>query len=218
MLFITLAMLVLLIAFFIATIFIDKKVFPKIYAETSKDPFTTFHKVLIFIMGASMLLIFPFEEEVSTLGIGIAIEFACVALLVLLNLKYKEPAMIAKMTAIHTVYGIGFSIKVMAWIISFAFNLGMSIISPQGWKLGSSVKLFGGVKSKSNYNVTLNNTESNVVDDVNAAMESSRAQSNAAYGAQRAADNERAEAYAQSQGFGSAEEAESYGIKTGKRD
>ena len=199
---------------FIATIIFDKKVFPKIYSETGKNPFTIIHKALVVVMGACMFLLLPIDGEVpEMLWIGIAIELACIALFALLNLKYKEPAMIAKMTGIHAVYGIGFSVKFFIWFISFACNMAGLVLGGD-WKFGSDIKLFGGVKETPPETIK----GSNVVDNVNAAMDNSRAQSNAAYEAQKAADNERAEAYAQSQGFGSADEAEAFGVKTGKRD
>lgn len=209
------AILILVAVCFIATLFIDKKVFPKIHAETGKNPFTIFHKALILVMGACMFLLIPFEEGETPemLGMGIAIEIACIVILALLNLKYKEPAMIAKMTGIHAVYGIGFSVKFFVWVISFAFNMAGLVLGGD-WKFGSDFKLFGGVKTNPPETIK----GSNVVDDVNAAMDNSRAQSNAAYEAQKAADNERAEAYAQKQGFDSADEAESYGVNTGKRN
>ncbi len=205
---------VILAVFFIGTIFIDKKVFPKIYAETSKNPFTIFHKALVLVMGACMFLFMPIDDEVpEMLGIGIAIELVCVALLALLNLKYKVPAMIEKMTAIHAAYGIGFSIKFFIWFVSFALNMG-GLVLGQDWKFGSDIKLFGGLKENPPETIK----GSGVVDEINKDMQNAREQANAASEAQRAADNERAEAYAQSVGFNSADEAEAAGVKTGKRD
>jgi hypothetical protein len=208
------ALLIIVAICFIATIIFDKKVFPKIYSETGKNPFTIIHKALVVVMGACMFLLLPIDDEVpEMLGMGIGIELACIAIFALLNLKYKEPKMIAMMTGIHAVYGIGFSIKFFIWIVSFAFNMG-GLFLGQDWRFGSSIKLFGGVKETPPETIK----GDNIIDKMNAEADEMRKRDAAWREAEKVANNEAAEAYAQHQGFKSADDAEAFGVKTGKRD
>ena len=209
------AIVIIVIAvFFAATFFIDKKVFPKIYEETSVNPFNFLHKVLCVVMGASVFLMMPVEGDVpELLGLAIAVEVVSIGLFALLNLKYKDPKMIAKITALHAVYGIAFSARFVIWFASLAFNMS-GLLLGRDWKFGSSFKLFGGMKINepetiegSNVIENINKESQNLYDNIKTTDEAATER-----------NNEAAEAYAQSQGFSSADEAEDFGIKTGRQN
>lgn len=180
-------LVILIIVFCIATIVIDKSVFPKMYAETSINPFNFLQKLLCAVLGISMFGYMAVAEDgdFSSVLPVILIDLALIGLLALLNLKYKKPGLVVKATVIHTVYGIAFSARFFFWIIMLAGKL-------FGHTGGSLPALFG-------YR----------------AEQQQRAE--AAKEAENERANEAAEAYAQSYGFSSADEAEDYGFETGKR-
>ena len=208
------AIFIVLVVLYLLTTLINKFVYPKIYEKTSKNPFTILHKVLCIVMGVFMFLLIPIDGEVSEFfGLAIAVEIISIALFVVLNLKYKEPKMIAIVTAIHAVYGFAFSARFLVWILSFALNMG-GLVLGQDWKFGSSVTLFGGVKERQPETIK----GSNIIEEINENAQKDRDAWNAAQEAEKERANEAAEAYAQHLGFNSAADAENMGIKTGKRD
>lgn len=181
-------LIVTILVFYAATIFINAHVFPKMYAETSINPFNFLQKLVCAVLGISMFGYMAVVEEFDFLAIVpiILIDLVLIGILALLNLKYKKPGLIVKATVIHTIYGVAFSATFFFWIIMLAGKL-------FGHTSGSLPPLFG-------YR----------------AEQQSRAE--AAAEEERERVNEAAEAYAQSQGFSSADEAEDYGVKTGKQD
>ena len=210
--FMGIAIIAIMVAFYVATVYIDKNVFPKIYEETSINPFGFFHKVLCVVMGACFFLLMPVEDGISEFFvIGILIEVVSIGLFALLNLRYKDPKMIAKITGIHAIFGIAFSVRFLIWFLSFAVNLA-GLFLGGSWQFGSSVKLFGGFKEVE----PETHEGSNIIDSINKEAQTRSDNIAAANEAERARNNEAAEAYASSHGFSSADEAESFGVKTGK--
>lgn len=208
-------LLIALVVLYVATLIIDKKVFPEIYAKTSINPFTVFHKALCLVMGVFVFLLIPIDGEITELfGLAILVEIVAIALFALLNLKYKEPKMIAIVTAIHAVYGLAFSARFLVWFLSFALNMG-GLALGQDWKLGSSISLFGG-GVKENQPETIKG--SGIIEQINEDAQRNLDNMNAAREAEKERNNEAAEAYAQHMGFNSAADAEAMGVKTGKQD
>ena len=181
-------LIITIIVFYIATLFIDKMVYPKMYAETSINPFNFFQKLLCAVLGISMFAYMAFIDNFEFLAVLpiILIDLVLIGLLALLNLKYKKPALIVKATIVHTIYGIAFSVRFLFWILMLAFKL-------FGHTTDSLPVLFG-------------------------YRASQQSMAEAADEAEKERNNEAAEVYAQSQGFSSADEAEDYGVKTGKKD
>lgn len=190
-------LIIAIIAFFIISFYIEKSVFPKLYRETRKNPFTFFHKILCVAMGMFFIILLPFEDN-DVWGYGILAEVVAIGLTVLLNLKYKEPKLIAKVTAIQVAFGIAFSVRFALWIVMLAFSMSDLVLGRGEWS-GTKMKLFGSF----DYNQIAAQRD----EEIRAAQE-----------AEKERNNEAAEAYAQSYGFESADQAEDYGLKTGKKD
>ena len=206
------AIFITVFALFALSYFLERKVFPKLYRQTHKNPFTFFHKVLCAVMGIFFIILIPFEDN-NVWGYGVLVELIAIGLTVLLNLKYKDPKLIAKVTAIQVVFGISFSGRFFLWLLILALNFG-GIVLGQSWSLSAGFPLFGKFK--------LTDGEvfegSGVVDAVIEAGKQNADSVSASINAEKERNNEAAEAYARSYGFESADEAEDYGLKTGKKD
>ena len=190
-------LITLIIVFYIATLFIEKKVFPEMYAKTSIKPFNFLHKVLCAVIGIVLFLLIPSDGEVpEMLMVGIIIELVAIALLVLLNLKYKAPGMIAKATVIHVIYGIAFSARFFFWFLSVSASLSGLVL---GRGIEGKVPSFFG-----NYD------PAKVVEDDRRRRREEEAK--------KERENEHAEMVARIYGFSSADEAERFGVRTGKID
>ena len=105
------------------------------YRETGINPFNIPQKIVCAALGISLFPYIAFTEP-SNFFIMIAIDLALIGLLLLLNLKYKKPGLIAKATVTHVIYGVAFSARFFFWIILLAGRLAGVLNSTPG-------KLFG---------------------------------------------------------------------------
>jgi len=200
-------LVVALIVLFIASVILNKKVFPSIYAKTKINPFTFVQKLLCAVIGLSLLLCLGDTDYAGLVIIAIVL---CVILLALSNLRYKNLKYIAIVTLANTVFGIAFSVRFAIWVLSLAANMAGLVLGGK-WSMRSDFSLFGSKK----YYVAEEHEADNPVPEWDAQRQADAA---AFAESEKERNNEAAEAYAQSQGFSSADEAEDYGIKTGKQD
>lgn len=136
--------IIFVVVFFTASIILESKIFPDLYAKTSINPFGLLHKILCAVIGLSFYLCIPVDGEIGLVPVGIIAEVISIGLLVLLNLKYKSPAQIAKVTALQFVYGLGFSVKFFFWVIEVSAYFA-NIVLGKGSGSGSAPQLFRSV-------------------------------------------------------------------------
>ncbi len=146
-------------------------------------------KVLGIVSGAGIFLMMPIDGEIQEFfWLGILVVIVCFGLVFLLNLKSKNIGMNIAITAC-TVIGGAFAL--FALVLEGVARLAPIILGQGGGSGGFLAFL----------------NQDNKVRATAAARKEEL----------RAAENEKAEAVAQHEGFSSADEAEAFGVKTGKK-
>lgn len=200
------------------------KYFQGVYNRTGKNPFTKLHQIFSALIFTPILLNLA-NPDVIPVPILVAIGLVSSTILVLMNLKLKDPTTIAVCSLFQIIFGVFFFIRAFLMILIAVWNgvshiTGFDQINYNPMKI---VVLKGGKLKEQRVEGDLtveNNGNDNafIGNDIVSADAARRAQTTAFAEAERERNNEAAEAYAQSYGFSSADEAEDYGIKTGKKD
>ena len=178
---------IFLIGFVAAVIFtfiVPRKVAQNIYVKTGYYGFGTAQRALcafILILPVALSLVGKGSPEPSFRAVAPAL--IPIAILVLMNLKAKNPVYIIVLTVLQIIYGI-------VWILFVILKFGLSLV------FHSSLNFDWGI-----------------TEQMQAQFQAQTAQQQK----QEWEKLERAEVYAQKQGFRDADEAELFGIDTGKK-
>lgn len=173
----------------IVVAFIMRSVAVSVYRKTGVNTIKGIHKALWYV------------EAVAILG-GIGAELSPVLLVLMivafaaLHAVLSLKAGVANAVIMGVLQAVGGMMAALLQVVVWLLNISMSISGMGGGKTANIAGVF----------------------NINETYEAERSAAAARYEQQKAADNEAADAYAQHQGFRNADEAEAFGIRTGKRD
>ena len=197
------------------------KCFQNVYSETGVHPFSIPHQIFSALIFTPILLNVA-NEWIEPFVFAI-IGMVAVAILVLLNLKLRDAKTIVVCTLLQVVFGVFFLIRAFLAILIVIWNVvgsmtGLPQIRYNPMKV--VVVKNGKIKEESTGDMPTVDEPANAGAfmgyDVEADSKRRREEAEAFEAAEKRRAHERAEAYARSQGFGSAADAEENGVKTGK--
>ena len=197
------------------------KCFQNVYTNTGVHPFSITHQIFSALIFTPILLNIA-NEWIETY-VFVIIGAIAVAVLILLNLKLKDPKTIVICTLLQVVFGVFFLIRAFLSLLIVIWNVvgsmtGLPQIRYNPMKV--VVVKNGRIQEESTGDMPTvdepNNAGAFMGYDVEADSKRRREEAEAFEAEEKRRANERAEAYARSQGFGSASEAEESGFKTGK--
>lgn len=166
---------------FIVTLLVTKRVAQMIYNKTGYNGFASLQQILCASISIIAIIFALLDNNTLML-----LSLVPVVVLILLNLKAKNPAYIVVLTVLQLLYGV-------VWLIFMILKIALNYVLHFNMQ-GLNIQL----------------------DEINAvAQEQAARQQEAARVAQREKD-EAADAYAQRLGFRDADDAERAGIDTGK--
>ena len=214
-----------LVAAIIAFIVSNKliiKYFQNVYTNTGMNPFSVAHQVFSALIFTPILLNVA-NEWIDTY-VFIIIGVISVAALVLLNLRFKDVKTIVVCTLLQVIFGVFFLIRAFLGLVIIIWNVVGSMTDlPQITYNPMKVVVVKGGKLEEVSAGAMPTVEEEGVGatmgfDVEADSQRRREEAAAHQEAYKEKVNQQAEAYARSEGFDSAAEAESYGVNTGKID
>lgn len=172
---------------FIVTLIVTKRVAQTIYNKTGYNGFASLHKVL-----CALITLLPLALAFAGIGSSgpslkaFAPALIPIAILIVLNLKAKDPGAIIALTVLQVLYGIAWLLfMILKIVLNFFLHLNLQ---------GLNIQL----------------------DELNAITQEQVARQQAAAQTAKRKKNETADAYAQRLGFRNADDAERAGIDTGK--
>ena len=196
------------------------KYFQNVYTNTGKNPFGFAHQAFSALIFTPILLNAA-NEWIDTY-VFVIIGVVSVAILVLLNLGFKDVKTIVICTLLQVIFGVFFLIRAFLALVIVIWNVagsmtGLPQITYNPMKVvvvknGQLTAVSGGPMPT----VDEEDAGPTMGFDVEADSQRRREEAVAYQEAYKEKVNQQAEAYARSEGFDSAAEAESYGVNTGK--
>ena len=199
------------------------KYFQHVYDDTSINPCGGLYKIFSILVFTPILL--NVMNEWVPWGVFIGTGLLFTTLLVVLNIKnFKEPKTIVFCSLLQLVYGVIFLVRAFLWLVVIAYNAVLPLCGFDvkiKWNPLKAVMVKDGKlseKTVGTVDVEMDSSESNIMLTGGNQDQYFKDSANTYSENQKAEANRTADIIAGEYGFSSADEAENYGIKTGKQD
>ena len=199
------------------------KYFQRVYDETGVNPYKGAYKVFSTLV-CTPILLNVFNAWIPW-GVFIGTGMLFTALLVALNVKnFKEPKTIVFCSILQVIYGVIFFIRAFLWLVVMAYNsllpfLGLDIKIK--WNPLKAVTVKNGRLAEQvvgTVEVDVESNGSNIMLDGQNQDQYFKDSANTYSENQKSEANKTADIIAREYGFSSADEAEDFGIKTGRQN